>query len=399
MTTIALPLSSSAPAAKPPENSDGALTKRIVFLGTVIDICGIFRQINAMVHAGASLAGTVATIAVSGTCASIALLITGILSLMLALTDAIPEAHTLLSDAQEDLEKAQEQPDSALKPGQVHEAQKALTIRKLGMANQYLFLTMALGQIATAITSIPVTTLEALGVSKAVQATSAAASVVANCVLSAIYFLRGIVAIRRANKNLDLIKEFEQGFHEAKALGVESAIDFIKGCEHKFGPDYLARRLDTDASCLGDKKASKCGSLEEKMEFLKLVEKALFSQKLKHEIARGIGYAMVIGAILAIIAMQLAATPAALHIVEGASAAFFLAVEIPFLINDNPTIFVKWRDWRYAQAEKKLTGPVITQEDEDLDEAWMNSVGKYREVAAFMHKSLVPSVHPRNLHY
>jgi hypothetical protein len=245
-------------------------------------------------------------------------------------------AESALEEARDMLEK---------KKFELGEEQRVLKIATLGMVNQSLLFTMGLGQAATGVVEMIAAPPAAFNITPVLTGAAANTAILATSVaLSAIYLLRGATMVFRAKKNLDAINELADGLHAKGTL--QEAIDYMKGIEAK-GHDYMKRRMDV--TCLKGKSANACTTDVEKKEYLGLVDKAIYSQALKHKVAMCIGFAMIIGAVLGIIAANLATGGVPLLLVSLGSALFFLAVEIPFLVYDSPKCFEKYRDFFYAR--------------------------------------------------
>ncbi|HEV7738095.1 MAG TPA: hypothetical protein VGO47_12070, partial [Chlamydiales bacterium] len=158
----------------------------------------------------------------------------------------------------------------------------------------------------------------------------------------------------RAKENLHVINELAVGLRQCS--NVSEAIEYMKGIE-ALGSDYLKCRLDV--SCLDGMTAAGCKTPTEQQEYLKRVDKAIYSQALKHKVAMCIGVAMIIGAVLGIIAANLVTGGVPLLVVSLSSALFFLCVEVPFLVYDSPKFFTKYRDFFYDSSVVKYPASVF----------------------------------------
>ena len=337
-----------------PSNAEGKLPKGLIRMALAIDTVGGFRQAAAAASATLGLAGKAASACFFGALVPLALLFTGPATVALAMKYAIPDAQEQLAEAKETARKAKKylnQPLERVEFGRgvdaLQEAKRALKIAKLGMVNQTLLTCMGLGQTATAAVELLASPPAFLHYAPLITAAAAKVATLATTIgLSAIYFLRGATMVYRAKENLQAINALSNDFHANKS--VPEAIEFMKGME-ALGPDYLKRRLDV--SCLDGMTAAGCQTLTEQKEYVKRVDKAIYSQALKHKVAMCIGFAMIMGAVLGVIAANLAAGCVPLLIVSLGSALFFLCVEVPFLVYDSPKFFTMYRDFFYAQRE------------------------------------------------
>ncbi len=337
-----------------PSNAEGKLPNGLIRAALAIDTVGGVRQVAAATSAILGLAGKAASSCFLGGLVPLALLFTGPATTALALKYAIPDGKEQLAQAQEDVRKATEylnQPLELTKFGMgvdaLHEAKRVLKIAKLGMVNQTLLAAMGVGQTATAVVDLLSTPPVFFHYAPVITGMAAKVATLATTVgLSAIYFLRGATMVYRAKENLKAINAFSKELHANKS--VPEAIEFMKKME-ALGPDYLKRRMDV--SCLEGMTASGCKTAEEQKEYLKRVDKAIYSQGLKHKVAMCIGFAMIIGAVLSIIAANLASGGVPLLAVSLGSAIFFLCVEVPFLVYDSPKFFTMYRDFFYARRE------------------------------------------------
>ncbi len=334
------------------ENAEGKLPPGLVRTALTIDTIGGVRQVAAAAFSILSLFGQVASACFFAAAVPVGLLLTGPLTAALAVKYAIPDSLEQFTEAKERVEEveynlkrpleAQERREVTFELG---EAKRVLKIAKLGMVNQSLLLTMGLGQAATGVVAMLAAPPVLFNITPVLTGAAAHVAVIATSVaLSAIYFLRGTVMVYRSKQNLDVINELAMGL---RAKGnIREAMAYMKGIE-ALGPDYLKRRLDV--SCLGEMTANGCKTPGEEKEYLRRVDKAIYSQALKHKVAMCIGFAMIIGAVLGIIAANLATGGIPLLLVSLGSALFFLAVEVPFLVYDSPKFFAKYRDFFYAR--------------------------------------------------
>ncbi|MES2272714.1 MAG: hypothetical protein V4487_00780 [Chlamydiota bacterium] len=359
MPSIPSPLSAFSEAE---QNADFDVSGNRAGVYLATDAAGGARQIVALVGGVASLCGTAKVIAWAGLFFPAIMLFTGPACAAAAIKWTIPDAKEALKIAEAQLKKAETTPSNLVN---LNEAQNAVANAKLGLTNHRLFLAMGLAQTALGIgllgggIAAVSNCLPALG-----AAGSSALVVAASVLLGVVYTVRGSVMGYRAYKNYNMVNSFHKEFEENGKKSVDRAVTFMQ-TQEALGETYLNLRVDK--SCLLIKNAQKIvtgrytaqgiqdavtGQLspynrEEKLEYLRRVEKGIYSEKLKHTVSKIIALAMLIGGILAIVAACIASGGTALIVVGIVSAVFFIAMEVIFFTYDSSRIFTRYRDWSY----------------------------------------------------
>ncbi len=362
----------------------------------LIDAVGGVRQVAAAVAAAAALAGGFIVAGAASVFIPFGLLFTGVLSLDTALAWSIPDAINEFKNAGKEFELVEMDKAHPLRL----EAEKNRVIAGLGLANQSLYGSMGVGQIAAGfitIISSPFTHLMNHLFAKTTHvvlaplltgAKAATAALATSVALAAIYVVRGIVMMVRAgiklvdvndfrNKFNATLQENSKDFQESK---IEKAINFMEDAE-KRGGSYLNRRVDStclQAEINGNKFTYTAEGLKDKngkielydtfteQDYLNRVDKGIFSEKLKNQIAMIIAGAMIIGGILAIILATVFTGGIASLVIGLTSAVFFISMEYIFLTYDSSRLFKLLRDRLYDepkwQNESGLRGELDSNE-------------------------------------
>jgi hypothetical protein len=369
---------------KPASNADFTLTpvRTAVYCG--IDIVGGARQVSSTVENSSKIAVEVASklgqashvsqIASVGT--PIGLLITGPLCMATAAAWTIPDAAAALKTAKNELKKCKQDVELTAEGIKILEdAKQAVKLAELGVANHSLYFTMGASQTASGVVGMlgqqtahllhyaPVLTGSVAGT--AAMATSVA--------LGAVYVARGSVMLVRGYKGHGMAKQFHEELeNSSKPLvndPVESAIQFMKDAE-KLGDGYLGRRMDSSLLQVKNEKGEVVGKYtaegikgkdgkisshyvtkEQKVDYLKRVDKAIYTKKLEYKISMVIAGAMILGGILAIISACVFTGGIALLVIGLASAIFFMSMEYIFLTYDSSSLFEKLRNKLYSEPE------------------------------------------------
>ncbi len=216
---------------------------------------------------------------------------------------------------------------------------EAKTIAKYGLANQVMFFLMGVFRVI----SCAVMTCEAIHAiaasSLVINVGMSIAFLTLHCVASVVYALRGAVLAYSAQKNLNLLDKFAQEF---ATLTPDQKIDFIK-TEIASDPEYIGLRIDVKYL----KELNGVGDISNE-KFLKNVEKAIASKRLRLTIQRMSGVLMVVGAVLsalAVIGTSVGSCGLLPVIAAVAAALFFACAEVHFLLSYNSTLFEMRRDW------------------------------------------------------
>lgn len=301
--------------------------------------CEFFRQVATAIAGVIALSGAAVAGSIGSALAPIILLITGPLSMKVALGH-LKESHQAVAKAQEKVDSAEGEART--------EATQALQVAKWACGNQWMFLGMGVARITTCgmLTREVVKVLA--GVS--IKASIASAFVILHCVTSVIYALRGIILFGHAQKNLDIINEFAKNFDNAP-----DKVAFMLTATGK-GDEYLGLRLDLKLW----HEISKQDNPSEQ-ETVEQFQKAIDSQRLKFTIARRSGALMMTGAILGAIA--LATGGAALPII---AAAVFAVAEVHFLLFYSSKLFEKYRDFGTKPEVPVINTPATSAENEAI---------------------------------
>jgi len=373
-------------------NGDMVLTPGRTGVYCFIDGTGGMRQVSSAVENVVKLtshAQGVSHIASVGT--PIGLLITGPLCMATAAAWTLPDAVKTLKAAKEELNTLEldELVDQNTQKV-IQDAKNAIQLAELGVANQSFYFTMGASQTASGIVGVlsgeaphlfhyaPVLTGHA----------ASTASMASGAVLGAIYVARGSIMFAKAVKGYRMVDQFHKEFTENYEKGIEEAIGFMQETEN-LGKGYLERRVDP--SCLEIKdeegkviwKYTATGkeianqkiayTEEEKVDYLKAVDKGIYTEKLKHRISMIIATAMIFGGILAIIAACVFTGGIALLVIGLASAIFFMSVEYIFLTYDSSSLFEKLRNRLYSEPEwLKSLEPVKAKINEVKNEEVLN---------------------------
>lgn len=329
-------------------NADIILTLFRTITYAFVDLTGGARQISAALQAITVLAhGSSSLSGIAGAGTPIGLLITGPLCMATAVRWTIPDAYTALKQANEELNSAREIMEEPQKSAAVQEGKKAVQTAKLGLANQGFYLGMGAGQTASgvvAMCSVPAAQLFHY-TPVLTGAAAGTAAMVTGIGLGVIYTVRGALILIRAIKSYCQVHDFHQVLKSQN--DIDQAVQFLQE-EEKRGEAYLKRRIN--ASCLMDQEGhqytasgiqNKDGeiqpyaSLGQKIEYLKRVDKGIYTEELKHKISIVIALAMIIGGILAI-ALSIMLTGGIAAVIIGlASATFFICMEYVYLTYDS----------------------------------------------------------------
>jgi hypothetical protein len=292
---------------------------------------------NAPIIAGASSA-----------VASCMFLLTGALSIIISIAFLIPLSWEGFKSASTELEEAGKGENTERQK----DATEALVEAKLCCANFFGALLMGGAQIFTGTVGICTTPFltEALHISAfsshALQ-TSLVAS--AGTLLGGIYVFRGIVQFVRAVRNLNRVNRFYEEFKcqlNAKDSSLDSLTNFLY-TQRDIGEAYWKRRVDT--SCSKERKSPE----KEKIEYLKEVDKGIYSHKLKNQISLFIAVAMIIGGTISILLSFI--TGGIVPLVFGlVCCVAFILMEYVFLTVDLTYLYKKLLDRLYVQS-KSLT--------------------------------------------
>jgi hypothetical protein len=391
-------------------NADLVLTKVRTFVYALVDITGGTRQIIAAAAAGTSLwaSKTVSIIATATAGAGIALglILTGIACTLTGLFWTIPDANKGLQDAKWQSDKAINMAEIAAKKNKTrqenlgkvgkahspktwevrelaaqraaHAAQRALLIERFGLTNQFLYYQMGVVQAASGVVaacSAPVAHV----FHYATVLTGAAAGLaafVAGIALGVVYLGRGIIMGTRAAISYRLISEFHNEFSQQfRPGGTDDAMQYMKEMENSFGEAYLNRRVD--ASCLSgidldgttklkytaqgikraDGNVKQYVSESDRNEYLKRVDKGIYTAKFKQKVSMIIAAAMFLGGATAIVLTVLTGGTAPI-IVALVSAIFFIAMEWIFLSYDSAG-FLDWLRDRFYNEPTRVLSPEI----------------------------------------
>jgi|GEM_PF-7009351 len=185
-----------------------------------------------------------------------------------------------------------------------------------------------------------------------------------------ILLIRGKSLVKRGSENYHIAHEFHNAFRQT-----DNPIAFMKNAEEidKVGPGYLMRRVNSTClehldnkgntwRCMANgmqmikegKKEIANGKIVDltndksyQVEYLKRVDKAIFTEELKHYLTLIIAWSMIIGGIATIVAACMLTGGLPLYITL-ASAVFFILMEVFFLTYDSSYLFNKLRDLCYG---------------------------------------------------
>lgn len=363
-------------------NADFNLTPGRTFVYCSIDGIGGLRQtstaaqsISLLSHASSNASN------ITGAAIPFGLLITGLLSMGTAAFWTLPDSSQALTEAQKELEAAEKALETATDKEEskkvVMEAKHAVEISRLGLANHSLYFSMGASQTASGIVSmLSPETAHVLHYSPILTGHAAnIAGLATGVALGAIYVARGGVMLTRAVKSYCLVRdfhdEFKKGFENSGSKGqtdgIHAATGFMEKAKVK-GQPYLDRRIDQSCLRKTDEKGNYLGTYtekgfqnpegeitkyssdSEKIEYLKRVDKGIYTEKLKHEVAITIAIAMIIGGVLAIVLSVMTGGIAAL-IIGLVSAIFFMSMEYIFMTYDSSSLFEWLRDRLYKEPE------------------------------------------------
>lgn len=324
---------------------DLTATKTAVYL--TVDIVGGSRQVCAATEAGATLAGSALAAAGAATAVALGLLFTGVLSAGTAVAWSLPKAYQDLKEAKVELANVTEKPA-------IEEAQQAVQSAKLGVANHCLYFTMGLAQITVGIIAMlcegAAHLLHYAAVLKG--AAAAIATAIAGIILGAVYAIRGAVMGIRAYMNYSRAKAFHEEF--AKSFNndnpIKNAALFMMTAEIKRGENYLSRRMDLSVLDGIEAKTANYTEQAQQLEYLKQVDKGIYTEELDQKVAMGIAAAMFIGGVLAIV-LSVLSGGIAIPIIAAVSAAFFIGMEYTFVVYDSSDAFENFRDRSYVKPE------------------------------------------------
>jgi hypothetical protein len=228
---------------------------------------------------------------------------------------------------------------------------------------------------------------------------------VSGAAAGAFYFIRGMCIVYRSQKSKEVVDDFQKKFNEAGQIEgttkqkianvmffMKQEEDFANGLEKvkdegvdNLGTEYLNRRFSTAFltkieegtiyTAYGkmdeNEKLSSYDSnrkeynLKDRIEYLKAVDKGIFSEQLKHKLGKVIGIAMIVAAVLTILAVCVVTGPFAPLIIGLVACIIFAVMEYAFYKYDNSEAFEQWRDSKYVMSDwlQKL---VIEANEEDF---------------------------------
>lgn len=202
------------------------------------------------------------------------------------------------------------------------------------------------------------------------------------------YLIRGICIISRSSKSKVIVDDFQKKFERAGQMGetpqqkvanlmlfMRNQEDFAdqlekvqdKGSVENLGLDYLKRRfstefltqieegtiytaygkLDENDTLTSYDSNTQVYNLKDRVEYLKAIDKGIYTEQLKHKLGKVIGIAMIIGAVLTIIAACVFTGGLAPLIVGLVACIIFALMEYVFYVYDNSEAFEKYRDSHY----------------------------------------------------
>jgi len=319
-------------------------------LWVTVDVIGTKRNFGTAIQSGCEIANTATKVstAFGGVVVPILQILGGIMVVGSAIKHTIPQALKELGTAKQELELA----DLSRNAARIGYAKEGLTVARLGVANQSLYLTMGGGLIASG----TLTTMSPLGAElfKFQPVVGSGAAAVGGAVLGGIYVVRGAVILGRSIYNLHYLNQFEDEFRSAMRLGgetkadLENAVDLAIGAVQKYGDGSAAQQRR-----IGDKVAGlpPQASLDQKIAYLEEVDKGLHEKKLQQKISIIIGLAMFLGGIAAIAAIFFSGG-LALPLIALISAIAFALMEVVYATYDSSVIFEKVRARCYTPSQE-----------------------------------------------
>lgn len=283
-------------------------------------------------QAGSILAhGSTALAAVAGAIVPFGLLITGPMGMFASAKWIIPDGHKDLKAANQEIVDADKNPEK------ITEAKHAITMARLGLANLYSLFAMSAVQTAA-------------GIGIVLSSAATITNGVLGGLLGGVYVVRGAVMLGRTIKGYGHVREFKKGYKDS-LQSLDKAVGFAKEQMQK-GDAYIGRRIDL--SCLNEGDLNPILSKTvDKIKFLQRVDKALYTQILKHRVGIIVASAMILGGITAI-ALTILTGGIAPIIIGLASAIFFMSMEYIFLTYDSSKVFEKLRDYLYKPTAELL---------------------------------------------
>jgi hypothetical protein len=273
----------------------------------------------------------------------------GMLTIAISIATVIPSGYQGLKNSAKELTEAWA---SGVKE-RIDDAIDAYRDAKLCFANFIGILLMGVGQIAAGATGICTTPIltKCLHIahfsSASVQATLTTAI---NGALGIIFICRGTIQCYRAFENFKRINRFDNAFKQNFSFkSLDQPIAFLNK-ERKIGNVYWSRRVDT--SYVKVDELSENPTRAEKIEYLKQIDKAIFSTKLKNRISTFMGVGMIIAGIISVI---LSFTPCgwlAMLIFSLICSVTFVSMEYAFLPSDINAIYEWLLNRRYVQSHE-----------------------------------------------
>lgn len=343
-------------------NGDFVLTSGRSLLYCFIDFIGGGRQVAAATQTSAQLLPHVShsVSKIAGAIIPFGLLITGPIVTAVSAKWILPDGHKALKDARQELKDAKKVND----PDAKKEAKHAIFLAKLGLGNLYSMLGMGLAQTASGVTMM--LTPEVAKVFHYAPVLKGAAAKAAltttNVALGAVYAVRGGIMLYRTYHAYQPVREMRKKFNENITLNPRLTLQMLEQEEAK-GDLYFERRVDPNSLDFKNDKGEVVGkytakglinaqgeiideSIEAKREYLRRVDKGIYTQALKHRVALVIAGAMIVGGITAVILSIV--TAGVFPIIVGlVSALFFICMEYLFLAYDSTPLFDKLRDRLY----------------------------------------------------
>jgi hypothetical protein len=301
-----------------------------------------------------------------------------------AAVSTIPDAANTLNKADKTYKKAQRSPASQTK---LQEFKELVQTARLALANQVFFALMGLGQLATGITGMLGKSVAEVFKYAPVLSTHAASVATAVCgaILGAVYTIRGTLILIKCSKTLHRINQFYEKFKgPANSDGnAETKIDAICrefteysartgatdakqarlnykaakrfGLEIQENPDveYCGKNnkrkpIYTPFHAIGENQHNLVGKDHKaKLNQIKVIDKGIYTEKLKQKISIIIAVSMIIAGILTILLSTVLTAGLAPLIIGIISAAFFISVELVFVTQDSKGLFDKIRDKLY----------------------------------------------------
>lgn len=315
-------------------NADFVLTPEREATYIAIDAAGGVIQLGSGNKAVTELAGGVSMISkVIDVANPILSLIAGAAVVYTAINWTIPDAWDALQEAYKVTSDAE-----------------VLTSAKLGLVNHVFYGTAGAARMGVG----------SVGLASLSPALTGGAATLAQTVTSmffgGVYAARGLAVLYRAQMNLRAVHQFYSEFRDIQSI--DGRIEFMQEAEAK-GEAYLNRRMD--ASCMqapegtytakGLKVGDKIIAYTEgqKKEYIKRVDKAIYTERLKHIISLIISLTMILGGIATILAATVFTGGLALFILTLVSAVFFSGMEYIFMVYDSSKLFQKLRDKLYTE--------------------------------------------------